>query len=218
MSTLKCPDSRLAKNYVSFCVDIPRVARNLDGKPSFLWDTDNMALAETTIIQVLLAERAKLLAYAWCIVRDAHVAEDVFQQVSMLAIQRKEELQSESALPNWLRRSTRFTALAAIRDSGRDPVRVFSSTVLDRLDDYWASQDEQPAGPRLAAMGGCVKQLSPYARQIIGLRYDKGLSGAEVAEHLGRNVRTIYMALTRIHNALRECIERKLRTGDVSNA
>jgi RNA polymerase sigma-70 factor, ECF subfamily len=169
-----------------------------------------MSLAETTIVRILLAERAKLLAYVWTIVRDPHVAEDVFQQVSMLAIRQKEELQVEAALPTWLRRAARFTALAAIRDNLRDPTQVLSPTVLDRLDAYWATQDDQPADRRLAAMQQCMENLTPYARQIIGLRYGKGLSGIQVADTLGRNVRAIYMALTRIHNDLRECIRHRL--------
>ena len=49
----------------------------------------DMALSETIIVRVLLAERAKLLAYIWVIVRDAHLVEDVFQEVAALAVQKR---------------------------------------------------------------------------------------------------------------------------------
>jgi RNA polymerase sigma-70 factor (ECF subfamily) len=177
-----------------------------------------MALSETIIVRVLLAERAKLLAYIWVIVRDAHLVEDVFQEVAALAVQKRNELRDEAALPVWLRRTARFQALAALRDKARDPHQSLTPEILDQLDTYWSSQDRQPDDARVEALQDCLTQLSPYARQIVALRYGKGLQGIKVAEALGRNVRTIYMALTRIHNSLRDCIEQKLAVPGDSHA
>jgi RNA polymerase sigma-70 factor, ECF subfamily len=169
-----------------------------------------MALSETTIVRVLLAERAKLAAYIWVIVRDSHLVEDVFQEVAALAVQKRGELRDEAALPVWLRRTARFQALAALRDKSREPTQPLTPEILDQLDAYWATQDGPAANDRADALQECLPRLSPYARQIVALRYGKGLSGSAVAAKLGRNVRTIYMALTRIHISLRECIEERL--------
>jgi RNA polymerase sigma-70 factor (ECF subfamily) len=156
-----------------------------------------------------------VLAYIWVIVRDVHLVEDVFQEVAALAVQKREELRDEAALPVWLRRTARFQALAALRDKSRDPTQPLTPEILDRLDAYWSSQDGQVEDARVPALEDCLTQLSPDARQIVALRYGKGLPGIKVAEALGRNARTIYMALTRIHHSLRDCIEQKLAvTGD----
>jgi len=177
-----------------------------------------MALDETTIVRALLAERARLLAYIWVIVRDVHLVEDVFQEVAALAVQKRGELRDEAALPVWLRRTARFQALAALRDKSRDPTQPLTPEILDRLDAYWSSQDGQVEDARVQALEDCLTRLSPYARQIVTLRYGKGLPGIKVADALGRNVRTIYMALTRIHNSLRDCIEQKLAVSGDSHA
>ena len=177
-----------------------------------------MALSETTIVRVLVAERARLLAYIWVIVRDVHLVEDVFQEVAALAVQKRGELRDEAALPIWLRRTARFQALAALRDKSRDRAQPLTPEILDRLDEYWTGQDDQPDDVRMQALEHCLTQLSPYARQIVTLRYREGFKGIKVAELLGRNVRTIYMALTRIHNTLRECIEGKLAAAGESHA
>lgn len=86
-----------------------------------------MALDETTIVRVLLAERARLLAYIWVIVRDVHLVEDVFQEVAALAVQKREELRDEAALPVWLRRTARFQALAALRDKSQGDCTISHS-------------------------------------------------------------------------------------------
>jgi len=171
-----------------------------------------MTISETTIVRVLLAERAKLAAYIWVIVRDSHLVKDVFQEVA-LAVQKRAELRDEAALPVWLRRTARFQALAALRDKSRHATQPLTPEILDQLDAYWATQDGPAANGRAEALQECLPRLSPYARQIVALRYGKGLGGSAVAEALGRNVRTIYMALTRIHISLRECIEGQRKAG-----
>ena len=149
--------------------------------------------------------------------RDLHLVEDVFQEVAALAVQKRNELRDEAALPVWLRRTARFQALAALRDKSRDPTQPLTPEILDQLDAYWSIQDDQGDDVRVQTLQDCLTRLSPYARQIVALRYGKGLQAGKVAEALGRNVRTVYMALTRIHNTLRDCIEQKLAVeGDLN--
>ncbi len=171
-----------------------------------------MPLTEETLVRTLLSERASLLAYIWSIVRDGELVEDVFQEVSLLAVRNCAEFREEKALPTWLRRTARFRALAALRDRHRDAQR-FSDEVLDKLDACWDEHTIDSTELRLAALRHCLPQLSPRSRHIVALRYIEGLSSTQVAERLGRNVRTIYVGLTRIHKALRECMQRQLRTG-----
>ena len=38
------------------------------------------------LVRVLIRDRAKLLGYIWAILRDHHLADDVFQDVTVLAI------------------------------------------------------------------------------------------------------------------------------------
>ena len=61
-----------------------------------------MALSETIIVRVLLAERAKLLAYIWVIVRDAHVVEDVFQETFLQLFVSRDTFDVSRPLRPWL--------------------------------------------------------------------------------------------------------------------
>lgn len=168
-----------------------------------------MALSETELVRVLLAERGKLLAYVLSIVHDRHLAEDVFQEVSLLAVQKREEIECVVAVPTWLYKAARLLSLAAIRQC-KKALPPFSNEVLDGLDAVWARQQPIPQGDMADALEHCVGQLSPRSQQIIALRYEDNLRSGEVAQRLKSNRNTIYMALSRIHRTLHECIQRQL--------
>lgn len=167
-----------------------------------------MPVDENTVIRVLLADRAKLLAYIWSIVRDEHVTEDVFQEVSMLAVSKRAKIQDSQALLPWLRRTARYRALHAIRRKGNSPL-LLDAGALDALAPHWQEYDDVPSSTLADALRKCVDQLTPYARRIVVLRYIEGQSSSQVADALGRKVRTIYMALSRIHHTLRDCIRQR---------
>lgn len=175
-----------------------------------------MALDETVIVRTLMADRAKLLAYIWSIVHDAHLVEDVFQEVSLLAIGKKSELRDEKALSCWLRKSARLLSLTAVRGKVRRPV-LLGEDVLDQLDAAWAEVDAQPAAESLDLLHRCLAKLSERSRQFVALRYLEHLSGAQVAQKLGTTVHSVYVALGRIHRSLRDCIEKHRDAEGVSH-
>jgi RNA polymerase sigma-70 factor (ECF subfamily) len=167
-----------------------------------------MALEQATVVRVLLSERAKLLAYIWSIVRDEHTVEDVFQEVSILAVEKCGQINDEGALWPWLRQTAKFRSLHALRARGKQV--PLDDELLDKLDVAWQAFDDLPSPALVDSLLKCVKKLSPYAQRIVALRYVDGLSGIEVASRLKREVHTIYVALTRIHNSLRRCVQDQL--------
>ncbi len=48
-----------------------------------------MPITEHDLVAVLLSERNRLVVYVWSIVRNYHVAEDIFQEVSLLAVEQR---------------------------------------------------------------------------------------------------------------------------------
>jgi RNA polymerase sigma-70 factor, ECF subfamily len=168
-----------------------------------------VGLSETELVRWLLSERARLLAYIWAIVRDNHLTEDIFQEVSLLAVDKRSEIRNSAALPVWLRKAARFHALAAIRRDRKNPA-VLSNEVLDALDRSWASRDQASAAATVEALQQCLAELAPKSRELVALRYQDRLSGDEVAGRLGVKVHSVYVALGRVHRALRDCIQRRL--------
>ena len=89
------------------------------------------------IVRVLMAERDKLIAYAWSITGDFSLCEDVVQEVALLAMSRVGEIADEARLRIWLRQSARYKALEALRNKRRT-VPLLSEEILDKLECHWA--------------------------------------------------------------------------------
>jgi RNA polymerase sigma-70 factor (ECF subfamily) len=157
---------------------------------------------------LLLRERVKLLAYIRAIVRDDDLAEDVFQEVALLALHKREEIGDVQHFLGWMRLTSRHRALKSLRR--RRHHLLLDEALLDRLEEHWAEYDA-PAGTDLVdALRHCLERLSPKARDLVRLRYGEGVSGRMLAEAVGQSLNTVYVALSRIHRSLGECIRRRL--------
>jgi len=168
-----------------------------------------MALSRQDIVKAAFRDRARLIAYAWSIVRDEHAAEDLFQDVAALAVEKAQTIRDEDHLAAWARQAIRFRAINPLRDAGRKPA-TFDPDLLDSLDHAWHQVDALDSAGMTDALRHCLSELTENNRRIVDLRYMQGLSGVDVAAQLGRKVDTVYQALTRIHRVLAGCIRRRL--------
>lgn len=172
-----------------------------------------MAVDQHTAMRILMSERVKLFAYIWSIVRDEHVAEDVWQDLSILVLDKREQIRDAKALPTWLRRSARLKALEAVRRESRAPVLI-DDHLLDRLERFWDRYDTAATSNNVDALRRCAEHLTDHNKQIVAMRYVEGFSGTDVAKKLGRSPKAVYMALTRIHKQLRKCVRARLAEDD----
>jgi len=162
---------------------------------------------ETTTL--LLSERLALTAYLATVARDYQIAEDVYQDVCVKAIVRREPFESAAHLRNWARAAGRNRAIDLLRArDGR--YEGLDEDVLAALADAWPDPAADGWGRRREALARCMAELTPNNREILKLRYFEGRSGREVAEALGRKVETVYQALARIHKTLGACISLRL--------
>lgn len=163
------------------------------------------------IVRALIRDRARLLGYIWAIVRDTHLTDDLFQDVTVLALERASEINDETHLALWARRAARFKALEALR-KWRRPTVPLDADVMELLEAEWGD-DPGATGEDVEHLRACMAKLSPHARTILGLRYVEEVSGARVAEVMQVKVESVYVALARIHRALGECIRRRRAAG-----
>ena len=172
-----------------------------------------MALSKDIAVQLLMRDSDKLRAYAWMILRDDHLVDDALQELGLVAIRKCGDVHDESHFGAWCRVAMRNIAHDLVRARKRQPT-LLDDSLLDSLDQEWEELDAKPSGEVLSALRHCIARLSDYGRQLIELRYRERLRSAEVAKRLGRNVNTVYVALTRTHKTLAKCIQRQLGKGD----
>lgn len=170
-----------------------------------------MAISPDELVQALIEERVKLMAYIRSIVPDYHLAEDVFQEISMLAVRKSDDIKDRSHLMGWLRLSARHRAINASKKNKRKCLPLDEELIV-KLDQVWSDYDEKSLSEEGEALEQCINQLSASAKRLVYLRYSEGLTGEQLAKKLNRPTNSTYVTLSRIHSTLRRCVRDRLGT------
>ncbi len=171
-------------------------------------------MTEEFLVKTLLDARPRLIAGAQAVLRDAHLAEDVFQDVFLRALQMRASFSDEGGLLAWARVTARHLSIDQVRRAGRFG-EILSEVALDALDARLEEAADSQR-PRAAAMQTCLQKLPEESRTLLRLRYDERRKGEELSRLLSRSEVAIYKALSRLHQVLRKCIDERLATLEAS--
>jgi RNA polymerase sigma-70 factor, ECF subfamily len=174
---------------------------------------------ESEIIQRAAAEfthdRHRLGAFVNGLLRDAHAAEDVLQEVWVrLAAEVEKGTRLENAAA-WCRGVARN--LIRRQWEQRQSAKVVADsavleTFLERVELAFAEEDDEAVewSERQRALDGCVSALPERSRRMLALRYESRASMEDVAAAMGQTFEAVTKALYRVRRALLDCVERKL--------
>jgi RNA polymerase sigma-70 factor (ECF subfamily) len=175
---------------------------------------------ESEIIQRAAAEfihdRHRLGAFVGGLLRDAHAAEDVIQEVWVrLAAEIEKGIAIENQ-PAWCRgvarnlilkhwrkqQTTKVVADSEVMEAFLAQVETAFSEVDQDADDEWQQRQQ--------ALDDCVATLPEKSRRMLSLRYEGRQSVEEVARATGQTFDAVTKSLYRLRQALADCVERKL--------
>lgn len=166
-----------------------------------------MSMAADEIVQVLLRERLRVAAVAAAIVKDVHTADDVFQQVVLLALEDRDQFSDASHVLAWALRAARHRAIDITR---RRQVYSLPEEVLDQLESQWMEWDSAEWSERTEALHHCIERLSSRSQELLQMKYAEGLTASVIAVELRRSLDAVYQSLSRIYRALRSCVQREM--------
>jgi RNA polymerase sigma-70 factor (ECF subfamily) len=143
--------------------------------------------------------------YAYVLMRNADLAEDVTADVFLKAWRSRHNLRTESSAQAWLLSIAHNAAMSLLR----------SSREVAGLDDITEQEDtsanpeaEVFAGMEAGRLQGAIRRLTAEQQQVVFLRFFEGLHHEEVARRLGRNANAVravqFRALTRLRKLLEE--------------
>ena len=159
------------------------------------------------MVRLLVSERSTITAYATSLVYDHDLAEEIYQDVVVVVLRKRDRVADVDDALAWVLGVTRVEALVAARKRSKR-AQTFPEPILDLIDESWSerirSREDQEA--RSEALRKCLRKLSARQMSILRLRYGDGLSGEKLAEALGIKLNTAYVTLSRIHKSLRDCI------------
>lgn len=140
---------------------------------------------------------------------DAATADDLAQQVFVIAVEKGALAFEPAATTAFLHRTARFVFLRHVRD------RAGARELADAADELWARDCGIDGGDaRLEALRACVAQLDARARAAVAACYGDGADAAgrrdAAAHQLGLRPNGLKTLLQRVRQQLRVCIERRL--------
>ena len=171
--------------------------------------TLSMNLSEQNILRIVMKSRDRIAAAAWVVVRDAHAAEDIFQNVVLKALKHEIQFPAEGALLSWAFISARREGIDWLRRHRRE-LTGLDAEILELLEQDWLSEPAQHGEMRMEALRMCLKTLPAKSSQLLHLRYFEGRKCGEVAETLGMGLDAVYKRMSRVHKGLRKCVELRL--------
>lgn len=162
-----------------------------------------------------IRDRLRLGAYVNGLLRDAHAAEDVIQEVwvRLAAVVEKGTLIEDQ--PAWCRGVARNLILKHWSSQQSAKVVADSAVLeafLQRVEQaFTEGQDVDHEGAlRQQALDECVAALPERSRQMLSLRYESRVPMELIAQRVGQTFEGVTKALYRVRRALLDCVERKL--------
>ncbi len=171
-----------------------------EGKP--------MDPAGESLIREFQRNRVRLIAYIRSLVGDPDFAEDIFQEVTVVVMEKGGTFTPGRNLASWCRGIARNLIRKEWSRSRR--LRAFETErIVELIDAAFEENDKpDPVEARHAALRRCMERLTPAARDLLERRYLDGLSLRRLAERLRRTEGAVQVALFRIRRALTDCVRR----------
>jgi RNA polymerase sigma-70 factor len=169
--------------------------------------------SEAAFARLVRLHQAQVRASIARHVRDLDAVDDLAQETFLRAYRALGSWRGESSFRLWLLSIARNRAFSHLADEARRRSResesVLSSLARPVPDAGEAATDER----ELAALRACVEGLGGPGEALVSDFYFRRRSAGEIALGSGRSEGAVWMALLRIRQALRRCVESKLAGG-----
>lgn len=160
-------------------------------------------------IKLYTSHELRLRAFAFSLVPHWADAEEVLQASSLVLWQKFDRFIPGTNFFAWACKVVSLTAKDFRKRQRRERAH-FGDTFFELVATETEHSEERLA-ERERQLAVCVSKLKPRHRQMLHLRYQQGQSVDEVASGFGLTAKAIYQALSRVHKALFDCVERSLR-------
>jgi RNA polymerase sigma-70 factor (ECF subfamily) len=171
-------------------------------------------LDQDQTLRLLARETRMIQAFIRAMVCDFHLAEDILQEVFVVALQKRDQFVVGTNFGAWVREIARRVSFAKIRKSGKGDLTL-TPEVLDAIED---SFDVDPDRWELErrALGACVGGLPEESRRILTLRYVEDTPITQIASAVKRSTDGVKGLLKRLRQRLADCVSARLKESGFS--
>lgn len=164
-------------------------------------------MAELNVAALVEAHHAGIWRYLRFLGCDRALADDLTQETFVRVLEHPFEQRTRLETAGYLRTVARNQFLTHLRVSKV----VRSVAELDAADAAWERAHAHQGDDRQQALRECMETLQGKARQAVHLQYTEKRSGEQIAGALGITHANLRVLLHRTRDALRKCVESKLK-------
>ena len=159
-------------------------------------------------IKLLTSHQVRLRAFALSLIPHWADAEEVIQEANLVMWRKFDQFRPGSSFFSWSCKIIHLTAKDFRKRQGRSKI-CFGDEFMQQVADQ-TEQMEDELAEREQMLNQCLSKLKEKQRQMLHLRYQQGQTVERIAMILGSTAKAIYQALSRVHKALFDCVERRM--------
>ena len=171
------------------------------------FNKDNSAELQNYVEQ-MIAYQDKLRAFIYSLMPGNPHVSDVLQNTNAVLWQKRAKFTPDTNFNAWAFKIARYQVMHQLDRDKRDGRLVFSEKLLEKI------AEPPPQGRShdhlLLALEKCVEKLNDHQRSLIHARYTPGHSLEKHAAELNRSPGSLRIALHRIRDLLKGCVEETL--------
>lgn len=163
---------------------------------------------ERRFLPLWTQHQRRVFAYIYTLIPNRADAEDLLQETSITLWEKFSEFEEGTDFVAWACQVAYWKIRNARRKYARSPI-VHSDALMSALSEK-AIAAQPELDHRQDALGECLGKLSDRDRSLVMMRYETGCTIKDVASSTGRSVDAAYKALSRIRQALLDCVNLRL--------
>ena len=169
-------------------------------------------MADTDVfVKEFMRHRSALMGYIAGVTGDFHLAEDIFQEVSVIAFQKQDTFTPGTSMGAWAREIARRKLLEERRKVVKAGLPLGEDTLAALEREFEAGEDRWE--PEKEALRHCIRKLPVRLRTMLHLRYRGGMALDAIAGRVKSTAGAVQVALSRIRDSLAKCIRAFLAGG-----
>ena len=149
-------------------------------------------------------------SFVFSSVRDRHEAEDLLQDIATTVYGKMDSYDPSKPFLPWVLGIARNKVLMYYRSKKSD-LHVLSEGALIQIENAHAKISPE-VSTRREALDNCLGKLQSRARDCLEMRYTDEVTVKEIAREMNTTPNAISMVLNRARAALKDCIERAIRS------
>lgn len=167
---------------------------------------------EREFVNLLVAHQSLIRAFVISLLPGAPEVDDVIQNTNEVLWTKRGTFTLGTNFKAWALTTARFQVMAMQQKLKAEKRAPLDDDVLAMISERAAQMDAQETNHQLQDLQECLSLLPMRDQELVLHRYWKRSGLTEYARASGRSVGALKVALYRIRDSLRDCLDRKAKT------